>query len=75
MMLSSGYKKKYIQLFYDDLNSILMYIRYDLKNLNAAKVLLRKVNEAIIKRMDCLTAYEHMFSKKTQRITILPDIC
>lgn len=46
-----------------------MHIRYDLKNPNAAKVLLRKVNEAIVKRMDCPTAYEPMFSKKHRELS------
>lgn len=62
-----NYTVRYLQLFYDDLNEILRYIKYQLKNPQAAKNLLNSVELAITQRLSNPESYESFFSSKERK--------
>ena len=61
------YKLRYLPLFEQDLNEIIDYIAFDLRNPEAAERLLDDIQQAVLKRLDNPAAFEAFHSAKERR--------
>lgn len=61
------YAVRFLPLFEEDLNDIIDYITYRLKNPAAARHLVDEVEGAILKRSDCAESFEPYSSEKERR--------
>ena len=66
-MNGKRYKLSILPLFEDDLNEIVDYITYRLKNPIAAENLIDEVEKAIDKRLDCAEAFEPYHSNRERK--------
>ena len=65
--MAKPYRLEYLQLFYDDLESIVSYIAITLKNPKAAEKLIDNVEAAIRRRLPVADMFEKYYSKKERR--------
>lgn len=61
------YKLSILPLFEDDLNEIVDYITYRLRNPQAAESLINEVEDAINKRLDCAESFEAYHSSRKRK--------
>lgn len=61
------YNVKYSELFYKDLNSILIYIKCELENPKAAINLFDEVMKAIINRSVSPSSYQKLYSNRKRK--------
>lgn len=66
-MNEKHYKLHFLPLFEEDLNEIVDYITYRLKNPIAAEALVSDVQTAIHDRLSCAEAFEQYHSAKERR--------
>ena len=66
-MNEKHYKLRILPLFEEDLNEIVDYITYRLKNPIAAEALISDVQTAIHDRLSCAEAFEQYHSAKERR--------
>jgi plasmid stabilization system protein ParE len=62
--MSKKYKIKYLPLFDSDLSEIFSYICFNLKNLSAAKKIVARIENAILKRAENPKGYKKYRSAK-----------
>lgn len=67
--MNKKYEIKYSALFYKDLSNILHYIKYELQNPNASRLLLEEILKEIGNRSDNPESYEKYFSRKQRKNT------
>lgn len=63
----SKYKIRYLPLFVEDLEQVIVYIRDELSNPEAAKKFLSKVEKAILKRSYNPTSFEVYLGNSTRK--------
>ena len=68
-MEQKNYNIRYLPSFEKELDEIIYYIAYKLKNKKAAKKLLDKINKAILDRSTRPESYEKYISKKNRKYT------
>lgn len=56
--MDKAYELRFLPLFEEDLNEIVDYIAFNLKNPSAAKRLIEDVEKAIYKRLSCPLSFE-----------------
>ena len=61
--MSNKYKLVYSPTFYDDLDAIISYIKYKLKNFIAADNLLKRIEKEIYNRLRCPEGYKKYKTK------------
>lgn len=61
--MKTNFKIEYSPEFYNDLDSIISYIKYNLKNNIAAENLLNKIERSILNRLDNPLNYEQYKTK------------
>ena len=66
-MNEKHYKLRFLPLFEEDLNEIVEYIAFRLKNVSAAESLVDEVQEAIQNRLSCPEAFEQYHSAKERK--------
>lgn len=66
-MNGKHYKLRFLPLFEDDLNGIVDYIAFRLKNPIAAEALVNDVQKAIQDRLSCAEAFEPYHSAKDRQ--------
>ena len=66
-MNEKRYKLSILPLFEDDLNEIVDYITYRLRNPIAAENLIDEVEKAIDERLDCAEAFEPYHSNRERK--------
>ena len=66
-MNEKHYKLRFLSLFEEDLNEIVDYIMYRLKNPIAAEALVSDVQVAIHDRLSCAEAFEQYHSSKDRQ--------
>ena len=66
-MNGKQYKLSILPLFEDDLNEIVDYITYRLKNLIAAENFVDEVEKAIYDRLSCAEAFEQYHSARERK--------
>ena len=66
-MNGKHYKLRFLPLFEDDLNGIVDYIAFRLKNPIAAEALVNDVQKAIQDRLSCAEAFEPYLSAKDRQ--------
>ena len=66
-MNGKRYKLSILPLFEDDLNEIVDYITYRLRNPAAAEGLIDEVEKAINERLDCAEAFEPYHSNRERK--------
>ena len=66
-MNEKQYKLSFLPLFEQDLNEIVDYILYRLKNPIAAENFVDEVEQAIYERLPCAEAFEQYHSKKERQ--------
>lgn len=70
--MQTNYNVRYLQIFYDNLDEILHYIKYQLKNPQAAQNLLNSIEQAIIKRISNPEYYGILlFTIKKEHVLII----
>jgi len=67
--MKNDYNVKYSSLFFDDLNKITSYIKHELNNNIAAQNFIDEVENSILQRLNCPTAYEPYKSLKDRKHT------
>ena len=65
--MKSNYNIRYSPLFYKDLNKIILYIKNELNNIEAANDLLNEIENSILNRITLPTAYEPYMSSKERK--------
>ena len=66
-MPKNKYSLRYLPKFEDDLNEIVDYIIFNLKNLNSAKKLVDKIEKAIHERLKFPLAFELFQSNRKRK--------
>ncbi len=66
-MLNDDYKLRYLPLFFDDVNSITLYIKNVLSNPKAANDLIDAVERAILERLPVCESFEPYQSKRERK--------
>ena len=66
-MAKNNYNIQYLPSFSEELDEVLKYITYKLKNKKAAEKLLEKINNAILNRSKNPENYEKYVSEKNRR--------
>lgn len=65
--MKNKYNIRYSPLFYEDLNKIILYIKNELNNIEAANNLLKEIENSILARINFPTAYEPYISLKARK--------
>ena len=65
--MKSKYNIRYSPLFYKELNKIILYIKKELNNVEAANNLLNEIENSILSRINFPTAYEPYISAKERK--------
>lgn len=65
--MKNKYNIRYSPLFYEDLNKIILYIKNELNNIEAANNLLKEIENSILARINFQTAYEPYISLKARK--------
>ena len=65
--MKSNYNIRYSPLFYKDLNKIILYIKNELNNIEAANDLLNEIENSILNRITLPTSYEPYMSSKERK--------
>lgn len=66
-MLNNNYLLRYMPLFFEDVNSITLYIKNELSNPKAANDLIDAVETAILQRLPVCESFEPYRSKKERK--------
>lgn len=66
-MLNDKYKLRYLPKYEDDLNEIVDYIIFKLKNPDSAMKLVEKVESAILERLNCPLSFEPYQSDRKRK--------
>ena len=66
-MAKDNYNIRYLPSFAEELNEVLNYITYKLKNKNAAEKLLDKISNTILNRSKSPESYEKYLSEKNRK--------
>ncbi len=66
-MLESKYSLRYIPRYEEDLNKIVDYIVFKLHNPDSAIKLIDKIEDAILKRLNCPLAFEPFQSNRKRK--------
>ena len=71
-MNGKRYELKILPLFEDDLNEIVDYITYRLRNPIAAEAFVDEVEKAIYERLTCAESFEPYLSSRTRKYPYYP---
>ena len=71
-MSEKHYELRFLPLFEDDLNEIVDYITYRLRNPAAAERLVDDVETAILERLPCAESFEPFHSARERQYPVLP---
>ena len=74
-MNEKHYDLRFLPLFEDDLNEIVDYITYRLRNPAAAERLVDDVEAAILERLPCAESFEPFHSARERNIHIIASRC
>lgn len=66
-MNNENYQLRYLPLFFEDLQSIALYIKNDLKNPKAANELINNIEKAILNRLPICECFEPYVSKRERK--------
>ena len=66
-MLNDNYQLRYLPLFYEDVKDVVMYIKYELSNPQAAGDFIDAVEQAILQRLPNCEGFEPYHSKRERR--------
>lgn len=61
-MINDNYQLRYLPLFFDDVNSVISYIKNELLNPKAANDMIDAIEDAILERLPVCESYEPFHS-------------